>query len=232
MSLLPTCYAVSPDANFNYVQNISRDGSIAQISTNGLGSLEVECNPAGVPNPVATITTSQLDNASLRFGSSRTTYQHLVLKDGVGGANPLATFNTDVLCAQDLDINGIALVTGQVQALSDIVLVNGGIGKSISGYWSNTQAVSATGAQANPAGLTAGVYLIVYIATGANNEDAQPSGVFYWSGTTWSGNAVSFNFTGGAPNCAIGPVSGGATLNIGGASAPVPGNLYFRKLLN
>jgi hypothetical protein len=114
----------------------------------------------------------------------------------------------------------------------NVVLTNGASGKSISGYYSASTAVSATGAQANPAGLTQGTYLVVYVPTGGA-QGQQPSGVFYWSGTNWNGNAVGANFTGPTyPDIAILPSVGNATLNIGGAAPSVPGTLFWRKLLN
>jgi hypothetical protein len=118
----------------------------------------------------------------------------------------------------------------------DTINVGGNInftaGGSISGYQTAQIAVAGAGAQANPAGLTAGTYALAYVAPAAGNEPAQPSGIFIWSGTTWFGNAVSFNFTAGAPNCAICPTAGGATLTVGGAAAPFPATIFLRKLLN
>jgi hypothetical protein len=107
-------------------------------------------------------------------------------------------------------------------------------GGSISGYQTYQIPVVASGAQVNPVGLTAGTYAAVYVGSGAGNEPAQPSGIFIWSGTSWYGNAISFNFTAGVPNCAICPTAGGATLTVGGSGGaqPLPATIFLRKLLN
>lgn len=166
----------------------------------------------------------QVAGGSLALGNSTTSFQNIVLTDGA------TTVNTPITVA-----GGFGIITaGDVSCGGNLVLANGASqGKSISGYWTATVPglPAGGGAFANPAGLTQGVYLIVYVGTGAGNEFAQPSGVFYWSGTSWVGNAVSFNFTTGAPNCAIGPIAGGATLTIGGGAIPA-GTAYFRKLMN
>jgi hypothetical protein len=163
------------------------------------------------------------NGSQVRLGSSVTSFQNIVLTDSITTIN--GTLNVpgggDIVVGDDISLGG------------DLTFTNGqSAGASISGYYAATVAVAGAGAVANPAGLTAGVYLVVYAGSGAGNENAQPSGVFYWSGTAWVGNAVSFNFTAGAPNTAIGPVAGGATLNIGGASVPGAGSVFFRKVLN
>lgn len=161
---------------------------------------------------------NQTAGGSLTIGNSVASFQNIVLQDAA------TTINTD------LSVGNLLTPTS-----GDIILVNGASGASISNYYSAQVAIAGVGAFANPAGLTPGVYLAVYVAPGAGNENAQPSGVFYWSGTTWSGNAVSTNFTAGAPNAVITPVAGGATLSIGQGGAgtcPVPGTVYLRKMLN
>lgn len=124
-------------------------------------------------------------------------------------------------------------VNGDISANGNIILSGGGSsGKSISGYYVNTSPFTSSGGPvANPAGLTPGLYSIIVVPT-SGNEPAQASAVCFYTGTTWSGNGVSFNFTAGVPNVAIGPVTGGATLNIGGAGIPTSGNVVFRKLMN
>jgi len=151
---------------------------------------------------------------TVTLGSSVASQQNIVLTDGA------TRINTDLTL-------GAAATVGS----GDLVFANGSTGSSISGYYSVSTAVAGTGAQANPAGLTAGTYLVVYVPTGGA-VGQQPSGVFYWSGTAWNGNAVGANFTGPAPDIAILPTAGGATLTVGGAAASVPGALYWRKLLN
>lgn len=169
--------------------------------------------------PTNIIGGGQAAGGTLTISNSLNT-DNIVLNDTTTAIiTPLTTSST-ISSLGDMNVGGNLNFTAGVS------------GKSISGYWSAQQAVAAVGAQANPAGLTQGVYLVAYAGAGAGNENAQPSGVFYWSGVSWVGNAVSFNFTAGAPNMAIGPVAGGATLNIGGAAVPLPGTLFFRKLMN
>jgi hypothetical protein len=153
---------------------------------------------------------------TLNLGSSAASATNIVLTDG------LTTINGDMVLSgagSDLSVGG------------DIVLVNGASGKSISNYFSVNTAVSIAGSQANPAGLTPGVYNVLYVPTGGA-EGQQPSGVFVWSGTQWFGNAAGVNFTGPVPDIALYPAAGNATLTVGGALPSVPGALYWRKLLN
>lgn len=215
-----------------FMENIGGSGATAAeapcIKGTPLGAVRVGNPAAGViirgdllanANRIAG---GQTAGGSLTIGNSTTSFQNVVLTDGA------TTVNTPLTIDQ-----GFGIITdGDVSCGGDLVLANGATGKSITGYYSANVPVVGAGAVPNPAGLTQGTYLVVYAGAGAGNENAQPSGVFYWSGTTWVGNAVSFNFTAGAPNCAIGPVAGGATLNIGGAGVPASGTVYFRKLLN
>ena len=84
----------------------------------------------------------------------------------------------------------------------------------------------------NPVGLSAGLWSAMVVPVNVGNEFAQASAICYWSGSVWTGNGVSFNHSGGAPNVAIGPTSGGATLTIGGASIPVGTlDVVYRQLL-
>jgi len=154
---------------------------------------------------------------TLTLGSSVASQNNIILTDG------LITVSGDMVLSgagSDLSVGG------------DINLINGvSAGKSISGYYSVSTAVAAGGAQANPAGLTAGVYNVLYVPTGGAVGQA-PSGVFVWSGTQWFGNALGANFTAGVPDIAILPTAGNATLTIGGGAPSVPGALFWRKLLN
>jgi len=105
-------------------------------------------------------------------------------------------------------------------------------GYSDTGYVDETVTRVGAGAVANPGVLPQGLYSVIVVPQGPGNEAAQASAHCYWDGAAWTGNGVSFNFTAGAPNVAIGPAAGGATLTIGGASVPV-GNIdvRFRQLL-
>lgn len=233
MSLLTSTNAGSASCAY-FIENIGGPGTgVADapvIKGTTLGTVVVGCGgPAKglrlrgdtVANANA-ILGNQPNGGSLTIGNSVASFQNIALADGATTVNTPLTIDNGFGIIADGDIN-----TG-----GNLVFTDGAAGKSISGYWSAQQAVAAAGAQANPAGLTQGTYLVAYAGAGAGNENAQPSGVFYWSGVSWVGNAVSFNFTAGAPNMAIGPVAGGATLNIGGAAVPLPGTLFFRKLMN
>lgn len=236
MSLIPSANAGAP-GDYYFIENIGGQGETAAdapcIKGTTLGTVRVGNPAAGVlirgdllssVTPANRIAGGQTAGGSMAIGNSTTSFQNIVLTDGA------TTVNTPLTIDQ-----GFGVITdGDVSCGGNLVLANGpSQGKSISNYWSAqvTGLPGGGGAFANPAGLTQGVYFVVYVGSGAGNEFAQPSGVFYWSGTTWAGNAVSFNFTAGAPNCAIGPVAGGATLTIGGAAIPA-GTAYFRKILN
>jgi hypothetical protein len=163
------------------------------------------------------------NGSQVRLGASVASQSNIVLTD------TLTTINTSVnLAAVGADLT----VADQISLGGNLLFTNGAAGASISGYQTAQIAVAAAGAQVNPVGLTPGVYTAVYVAPGAGNEPAQPAGVFVWSGTTWFGNAVSFNFTAGAPNCAICPTAGGATLTVGGAAVPLPATIFMRKMMN
>lgn len=244
MSLLTSLTAGNSD-QYYYIENIGgngRGGNAVPCIRGGdaLGALRVSDADTGLvitgggigANPqIQGIRggypeTSTL-NGEVRLGASALSFQNIVLKDA------LTTVNTDMV-TQGIDADNI-FVTGNADFLSTINLVNGNAnGQTIAGYYTRTVAITGGGAVANPSGLTTGLYSVQYVGNGAGNEQAQPSGLFYWSGTVWTGNAVSSAFTAGtpdAPNTAIHPVSGGATLNIGGASIPATGNVIFRKVM-
>ena len=218
MSLLATTNSGNNSATQAYfVKNLSKDGLTPQIDTNAVGTVLIQ--PSGAS--VADIRNAASSAGTLRIGSSTTSFQNITLTDG------------NTLVNTELDVAQLVHADGDMEIGGNFTFINGSIGKSISGYYNASVPVVGAVAVPNPAGLTNGVYLAVYIGDGAGNEKAQPSGVFYYNTVGgWSGNAVSFNFTAGAPNCALGPVAGGATLEVAGASVPATGTVYFRKLLN
>lgn len=233
MSLLTSMNVGNPAQTY-YIENIGGAGSTVSdapcIKGTTLGAVRIGDPANGVVIRGDTAANAnimyggQANGGSMTLGNSIASLDNIVLTDGA------TTVNTPITVA-----GGFGIITqGDASVGGNLLLANGqASGKSISGYWTGQTAVAGAGAVANPAGLTNGVYLAIYIGTGAGNENAQPSGVFYYNTVGgWSGNAVSFNFTAGAPNCAIGPVAGGATLNIGGAAVPGAGIVYFRKLLN
>ena len=227
MSLLTSVNVGNPDQPY-YIENIG-SAALPCIKGTSLGAVRVGDPANGVVIRGDTqananiIYGGQANGGSLTIGNSIASLNNVVLTDGA------TTVNTPITVA-----GGFGVITqGDVSVGGNLLLANGGTsGKSISGYWNASVATAGGGAVPNPAGLTPGVYAVIFIGNGAGNEQAQPSGIFNWSGTAWSGNAASFAFTAGVPNCAICPVAGGATLNIGGAGIPATGNVFYKKLLN
>jgi len=140
----------------------------------------------------------------------------------------LTTIATNATCSQGLTVTGAATLNGSLDTFSNRDIH----GYSDTGYVSTFISQVGAGPVANPVPLPQGLYSVMVVPENAGNEAAQASACCYWNGAAWSGNGVSFNFTAGAPNVAIGPAAGGATLEIGGASIPA-GNLIvnFRQLL-
>jgi len=231
MSLLTTVNSGASSADYYFIENLggsgaqpadsvpcikagSAFGAIRVADPNG-GLVLVGGGIGGTPL-VSGLRGGAAAGSTVNLGSSTASQTNIVLADG------LVTFNADVVLSgagSDLSVGG------------DIILVNGASGKSISSYYSVSTAVAAAGSQANPAGLTPGVYNVLYVPTGGA-EGQQPSGIFVWSGTQWFGNAAGVNFTGPVPDIAIYPAAGNATLTVGGALPSVPGALFWRKLLN
>lgn len=235
MSLLPSMTA--PNANNKYfVENIGGNGQLGNdvpcIKAGVVfGAVRVADGDAGMVLVGGGIGNTPLISGvrgggaagtTLNLGASTASQNNIVLTDALTTINTsvnLAAVGADLTVADDINVGG------------NVVLTNGATGKAISGYYSVNTAVAGTGAQANPAGLTAGSYLVVYVPTGGA-QGQQPSGVFYWSGVNWNGNAIGANFTAGVPDIALLPTAGNATLTVGGGAASVPGTLYWRKLLN
>jgi hypothetical protein len=230
MSLLTSVNSGSPNQNY-FIENIG--GNAAQPTNavpcikagSSFGAIRVGNTANGLvivggsgDDLVTGIRGGYADTtggASVAIGSSTAVQNNIVLTDVV------TTINTDV---------NIAGVNSDLSVGGNINLTNGATGKSITGFYSVSTAVAGPGAQANPFGITAGTYLVAYVPTGGA-QGQQPSGVFYWSGTAWVGNAIGANFSAGVPDIAILPTAGNATLTIGGGAASVPGALYWRKLL-
>jgi len=231
MSLLTSTNAGSASVSY-FIENIGGPGSgvgdAPCIKGSTLGTVLVGDPANGLRLRGDTVANANLilggqaAGGSLTIGNSVASQNNIVLTDAA------TTVNTPLTIAGGFGV----VASGDLSTAGNLVFT-GNTGKAISGYYTANVAVAGAGAVPNPAGLTAGVYFVVYVGNGAGNENAQPSGVFYWNALGgWNGNAVSFNFTAGAPNCALGPVAGGATLNIGGAGVPGAGTVYFRKIMN
>lgn len=228
MSLLPVCNNGATNQSY-FIQNVGGAGAgtadVPCIQGTTLGVVRVGNPAAGLlmtgstlGSNINSIVGGQASGGSLRLGNSSTSFQNIVLTDN------LTTINTPTAIGGS---NGLSIA-------GNLVFSGAPVGASISGYYvASVPFVAGGGAVANPAGLTTGLYSVIVVPTGAGNENAQAAAVCYYSGTAWFGNGVSFNFTGGAPNVAVGPVAGGATLNLGGATiGALSGNVVFRKLLN
>lgn len=227
MSLLPSANNGSSTQSY-FIENIGGVNGVPCIKGNATGFVRLGDPVDGIvfkgelDGSANLMRGGQGSGGSFTLGNSLTSTDNIVMTDGITTVNgfliadggPIAAFN-------GLSVSGdILLLTGQ------------STGDSISGYYVSTSPfTSAGGAVANPAGLTAGLYSVIVLPT-SGDEAAQAAAVCYYTGTSWSGNGVSFNFTAGVPNVAIGPVAGGATLNLGGASISATGNVVFRKLMN
>jgi hypothetical protein len=237
MSLIPSANSGAPVGDFYYIENIGGSGN---------GADPVPCIKAGaalglvrVGNPTTGLIAgataggtarvrgggaTSAGGSTLALGASDASFQNIVLTDGVTTINGTLSVPAggDIFVGDDVTLGG------------DLSFTNGqAAGASISGQYVNTSPFAGGGAVANPAGLTPGLYNVSVIGTGVGEELAQASAMcFRTVGNQWFGNGVSFNFTAGVPNVAIGPVAGGATLTIGGAGIPAAGNVVFRKILN
>lgn len=187
------------------------------IITGGQGSVTPLIS--GIQGGAATTAGGQ----QVLLGASAASFQNIVLTDSVTTINGTLAVpgGGDIVIGDNIDMGG------------NLTFTNGAAGKSISGQYAASTAVVAAGSVANPAGLTAGVYVVTYAPnTLAGNEGAEPSGVFVRTATQWIGNAAGFSFTAGIPNAALAPAAGSATLTLGGASVAVPGTLFYRKISN
>jgi len=230
MSLLPSTNngaSVQP----YFIKNIGAASGVSSaevpcIEGSTLGSLRIGNPAAGLTMRGSTADSNQFirggqsSGGQLVLGCSQTSFQNIVLTDGVTTVNGTLTAANALSVLSGLSVSG------------DITLVQGGAGRSISGYYTSPVSVTGSGAVGNPAGLTTGYYAVSLDPTNAADRLASPSGIFYWSGTAWaSGNAVSSAHTAGVPNCVISPASGLATLEVTGTGVPA-GFLVFSKLLN
>ena len=209
MSLLSSTNAGSTTNDY-FVRNIGGSGD---------GAAAVPCIKGG--DALGLIRIGQAPDSGIIIGGDDATDISRVRGGAAAGSSLL-------LGASATSYQNIALTDG-VTTISGLLSVPG----SISGYYVASVAVGAGGGvMANPAGLTSGLYSVIYVGTGAGNELAEPSGLFYWNNVSWSGNSVSAAISaGGVPNTAIYPTAGGATLSVGGGAIPA-GNAVFRKMMN
>lgn len=222
-------------------QNISQ--FIPAAYTSGGARMIATASAEGVVRIAAATSGPSSGGAFLRGGPGAT---GLVLgaNDAVNSQIVLATTPS---AAVNLNSNTNVSVPGTALTVTNAMIATAGApgaatldtfvsrdihGFSDTGYVDETVTRVGAGAVANPAVTPAGLYSVIVVPQAPGNEAAQASAHCYWDGAVWTGNGVSFNFTAGAPNVAIGPAAGGATLTIGGASVPV-GNIdvRFRQLL-
>jgi hypothetical protein len=228
MSLLTSVNVGSPDQAY-FIENIGGTGAAGAVAPcikgTGIGAVRVGDPTVGI------VVRGDASGAGYIRGGAATSVAGSFLTLGASLAQPAQIVMSDanVSIAAPLLLTGAGndlTVADDINVGGNVVLTNGSTGKSITGFYSVTTAVAGAGAQANPAGITAGTYLVAYVPA-SGNQGQQPSGVFYWSGTAWVGNAVGANST----DIDILPTVGNATLTIGGGAPSVPGTLYWRKLL-
>jgi len=236
MSLLTSVNSGSPNLSY-FIQNIGGNGAAGNsapcIKGTAFGAVRVGDPAVGIvirgdatgAGFIRGGGATSAGGSSVTIGASSASASNIVLTDGF----TTVTGTLSVPGAGDISVGDDISLGG------DLIFTNGATGSSITGFYFVTTAVAAAGAQANPAGLTAGTYLVVYVPTASTPgiEGQQPSGVFYWSGVSWAGNAVGANFSapGPGPDIAILPTAGNATLTVGGSTPSVPGSLFWRKLL-
>lgn len=222
-------------------QNISQ--FIPAAYTSGGARMIATAAPEGVVRIAPATTGGSAGGAFLRggtgatgliLGANDTLNSQVVLTNTPSARINLNSDTRISVPGTGLDVaNSMIAIAGAPGAATLDTYVNRDIhGYSDTGYVEETETRVGGGVVPNPVPLPEGLYSVMVVPQGAGNEAAQASAVCYWDGAVWTGNGVSFNFTAGAPNVAIGPAAGGATLTVGGASIPA-GNLdvVFRQLL-
>lgn len=236
MSLLTSTNAGSASVNY-FIENIGGPGSgVADapvIKGTTLGTVVVG---AGGPtqglrlrgDTVATanaIVGNQPNGGSLTIGNSVASASNITLADGT--TNVAGLFNV---------VGSIqAKTAGGTPASLDTYTNRDIHGFSDTGYAVFNVVIanpSITGVIPNPGALSAGLWSVMFVPPGDANIGAQVSAICYWDGAAWTGAGDSTSFTAGAPNAAILPTAGSATLSLGGSSKPAdPSVVIFRQLL-
>lgn len=211
--------------------SFSSNGPSADSSffVRNVGSDSLPVIPASIlrlQGPAAQITpTTAAPNGSLSLGPNPATFATIVLSDAPSTASVNGT----------LFVNGslTSKSVGALPATLDTYINRDIHGFSDTGY-AAFSSVQGAGVIPNPVALSIGLWSVIAAAAAPGNEGAQVSAVCFWDGAAWTGSGVSTSFTGGppsAPNCAILPVAGGATLNLGGVAIPAANTITFRQLL-
>lgn len=201
----------------------SADSSFFIRNTGSDAAPIIPASSLRLQGPAAQITpTTAAPNGSLSLGPNPTTFATIVLSDAPSTASVNGT----------LFVNGsiTAKSVGATPATLDTFINRDIHGFSDTGY-STFSSVQGGGVIPNPVSLSIGLWSVIAAAAAPGNEGAQVSATCYWSGTAWTGAAVSTTFTAGSPNCAIVPVAGGATLSLGGVAIPAANTITFRQLL-
>lgn len=199
------------------IQNVSLDGTIPCIGTNGVGTVRVQSN-AGVSN----IQTDLAAAGTLRLGSDATSFQNVVLTSAA------TRVNTDLTL-------GAAGVAGS----GDIIFANGGTGSSITGYYSQTTGPvnvpdGGDTVVANPAGLTQGYYIIgVATAAGGQNQQQVSTLAYRTAGGLWAIGGCCSSIA-GAGRFGLNVSVDRTTMLLSNSTGAAQNNLtvYFSKLLN
>jgi hypothetical protein len=165
-----------------------------------------------------------VSGGTLNLGSSTASVNNVVLTDGV------VTMNGDVVVAgagSDLSVGG------------DIVLANGDTaGKSISGYYNEVTASASYATNvdtpiANPAGLTAGWYIVAAATAVGGQTEEQVSVIVHRSaGGLWDIGG-SIRSIAGAGTFGFKPSLDRTTMEVQNSSgAAQTATIYWAKLLN
>jgi hypothetical protein len=236
MSLLSSTNsgAASVDYFIRNVGGAGLDSTAAQtpcIKGSTLGIVKIGNPVAGVSITGSTLSNTTPNNAivggqtaggSLSIGNSTTSFQNIVLADGV------STVNTD------LTLGNLAN-----PASGDIIFTNGATGASISGYYSVPTAPlncpdAADTVVPNPAGLTQGYYIIAASAApGGQNQQQVATLAYRTAGGLWAIGGCCSSIAGAGRfglNVSVDRTTMLLSNSTGAAQNGI--TVYFSKLLN
>lgn len=166
----------------------------------------------------------QANGGTFSIGNSTASPSNIVLQDGTTiVTTPLTLNNFGVIAAGDLSTAGNLVFTGNT-------------GKSVSGYFNGTSGPYNVGDGStvdmdNPAGITAGWYIIAIFASG--NQQECVSTVAHYTGTIWdAGGAVSS--LAGSGRMAFYPSGDRSKITLANSTGVAQNglNASFAKLLN
>lgn len=168
MSLIPTANSGAPTSDYYYIENLGGSGIgsddvpcikagdfLGGLRVNNVSTGMILFGGSGTVNPTIQGIrggwgSTAVNGGSVRLGASATSFQNIVLTDN------LTTINGAVA----MDVSGADLTIG-----GDLVFTNGGIGSSVSGFYSvNTAALNCPDASdtvvPTPSTLTTGWHVV------------------------------------------------------------------------